>query len=404
MSISALPSAPRRTLSTGATTIYAAVTAISFSAASSAPTPLYHLYQEAMHLSPLTVTVIFAAYAFALMVTLLTVARLSDFVGRRPMILAGLLFSAAALVLFITATSPLLLILARLVQGVAVGIALTTLGATMLDTDRQNGALYNSITVFLGLTIGSLLAGVLVAFAPLPTQLVYIVLLVVMGIEAAVLIVLPETATKRAGALASLRPRVKVPAAARPVLLRLMPLNIASWALGGFYLSLMPTLVSVATHTASPFIGAGVVSALMLTAAIAVPSLRRRQPAQLLVISMTLLATGIALTLLGAGLQSAAVMVGGTVVAGFGFGASYSGVLRTLLPLADDTDRAGLLATYFVTSYLAFSLPAIAAGLLAPVLGLVATGYLYGAVLIGLIALSSLAMRHPHVRECAMGA
>lgn len=374
-------------------TVYSVLTAISFSATSSAPTPLYHLYQESMRLTPLVVTVIFASYCFSLLAGLLTVASLSDHVGRRPMILAALLVNAVALGLFVVATSPGLLILARMVQGVAVGIGMTTLGAAILDTDRRNGAIYNSVTAFLGLMVGVLAAGGLVAFAPLPTQMIYLVLLALTLIEAAILPAMPETTAGRSGALASLRPRVRVPAAARPILLRLLPLNIAGWALGGFYMSLMPTLVTLATGIASPFVGAVVVSALMLTASVAIIALRQRAAERLLTVAMQGLGLGIALTLAGTALHSVGAMAAGTVIAGIGFGASFSANLRMLLPLAPETERAGLLAAYFVESYLALGVPVVAAGLAAPVLGLVTTSYLYGSAQIGFVLLSAVATR-----------
>jgi hypothetical protein len=379
-------------LSARATTAYATVTAISFSAASSAPTPLYHFYQQTMGLDPLTITVIFASYAFAMLAAFVTVARLSDYVGRRPMILSALLINALALGLFITAGSAAQLIGARVVQGIATGIGMTTLGATILDTDKANGALLNSVTAFAGLMLGSLLAGLLVAWAPLPGQLVYLLLLVVTLAEAAMLAVTPETTAGRPGARAVLTPRVSVPAAAIPVAIKLLPLNVAGWGLGGFYLSLMPTLVTVATRQASPFVGAAVVSALMLTAAATVFAFRRIDPARQLVVAMLGLIAGIGVTMGAVALQSAPLMILGTVIAGVGFGNAYSGNLRTLLPLAEANDRAGLLAAYFVESYLAFAIPAIVAGLVAPMLGLVTTTYLYGAVLIGLIAISLVAM------------
>ena len=319
MSISAPISGTRWTLSTRATTVFAALTAISFSATSSAPTPLYHLYQENMHLLPLTITLIFAAYAFAMLAAFLTIARLSDYVGRRPMILSALLLNALALVLFIAADAASDLVLARVVQGVATGIALTTLGAAIVDTDRQNGAIYNSVTAFIGLTVGSLLAGVLVSWAPLPTQLVYMVLFAVGVIEIIILMFMPETTTGKAGAVNALIPHVSVPMAARPAMLRLFPLNLASWSLGGFYLSLMPTLVTVATGATSLFVGAAVVAGLMLTAAIVVFALRGVRPERVLVVGSIGLGLGIAVTLVGVHLQSAAGMLIGTVVAGTGF-------------------------------------------------------------------------------------
>lgn len=393
MSIAAVIEIRRKTLSTRATTLYAVVTAISLSAATSAPTPLYHFYQQSLELSPFLVTVIFGCYSFSVLAAFFTVSSLSDYVGRRPMIFVSLLLSALALILFITAGSAGALILARVVQGAANGIALTTLGATILDTDPHNGAIYNSVMSFAGLMVGSLLAGTLVTLAPLPGQLVYIVMLAVTLAEVVMLLVLPETAARRPGALASLRPNIRVPRAVRPVMVRLLPLNIAAWALGGFYLSLMPTLVAVSTGIASPLVGAAVVSLLMLVAATTVLILRPLPPTRVLSVSMIGLGIGLLVTLASTALRSVPLMMAGTTIAGIGFGAAYTGNLRILLPLADDSDRASLLAAYFAESYLAFSLPAIAAGLLASVLGLVTTAQLYLGMLLVFVALSAIATR-----------
>ncbi|WP_204322568.1 hypothetical protein, partial [Streptococcus pneumoniae] len=80
-----------------------------------------------------------------------------------------------------------------------------------------------------------------------PTQLIYIVLLAISVLEASILWFMPETAERRPGALASLRPQVSVPPQALKTLARVTPVNVATWALGGFYFSLMPSLVRVAT-------------------------------------------------------------------------------------------------------------------------------------------------------------
>ena len=157
---------------------FAAVAAMTFSASSSAPTPVYHLYQDSLGLSHLMLTVIFAVYAFSLLAGLLTVGSLSDYVGRRPVAFAALILNAAAMALFITGGSAAVLIAARAVQGLATGAALTTLAAAILDIDRERGPVVNSITPFIGLSVGSLGAGVLVTFAPAPEQLVFAVLLV----------------------------------------------------------------------------------------------------------------------------------------------------------------------------------------------------------------------------------
>jgi MFS family permease len=135
---------------------YAFLTSITFSMVASAPTPIYRIYQETLGLTPLAITLIFAIYAITMVVAFLTVARLSDFVGRKPMILAALLLNALALVLFIEADTSTVLMVARAVQGIATGIALATLGALITDAAPKAAATLNSVTALIGLMVGSL--------------------------------------------------------------------------------------------------------------------------------------------------------------------------------------------------------------------------------------------------------
>ncbi|KIZ37106.1 MFS transporter [Rhodopseudomonas palustris] len=370
------------------------MTAFSFAAivlliaGSSAPTPLYRLYQRSMDLTPLMITVVFAVYAFSLLAALLTVGGLSDYVGRRPVIFGALLLNAAAMVLFAGAGDVTQLILARAVQGPCVGAATTALGAAMLDTNRQHGPLLNSVSPFLGMMIGALGSAALVSLAPDPLHLVYEVLLGLTVLMIALVWLMPESVDRKPGALASLRPRVSVPVQSRAVLLRITPANVATWSLGGFYLSLMPTVVASATGVTSPWVGGAVVATLMLIAAIVVGLFRHVPAERLIALGTSTLALGVAVSLVGIARHSVGVLFAGTAIAGVGFGSSFSGVLRALLPSAELHQRGGLLAAFYVQSYLAMSLPAIAAGLAMPLLGLATVAYLYGAVIIGLALIS----------------
>ncbi len=379
------------TLSRGAMTLYSFFAVIFVTAGSAAPTPLYRLYQQSMDLTPLLITVVFAIYSFSLLATLLTVGGLSDYLGRRPVILAALLLNIVALVLFATAESIGQLIVARAIQGIAVGSAMTAMGAAILDTDRARGALLNSVTIFLGLTFGALGSGVLVTYAPHPLHLVYTLLLVATAVFAVMLWAMPETISGKAGALASLKPHMSVPSQSKRVLLRLTPANVAVWALGAFYLSLMPNVVATTMQIASPLIGGIVVATLMGTAAITVPALKEWLPRRLVLTGTSALSLGVAVSLLGIAQHQVGALLAGTVIAGFGLGANFSGTLRSLLPTAKPDQRAGLLAAFYVECYLAFSLPAIVAGLAVPYAGLTMTAYVYGVAVIVLVAISLIA-------------
>jgi hypothetical protein len=101
------------------------------------------------------------------------------------------------------------------------------------------------------------------------------------------------------------------------------------------------------------------------------------------------LAVGVAITLLGVRQQLVWLMLVGTVIAGIGFGAAFSGTMRTVLPLAKTDERAGLLAAFYVEGYLSFSLPAVLAGLAVPMVGLTVAAGVYGTAVI-VMALASM--------------
>ena len=380
-----------RALTPAAMTVFSFAGAMLIAASSSAVTPLYHLYQASMHLTPFWITIVFSSYVASLLTALLTVGGLSDYVGRRPVILAALLLNASAMILFSEAQGVGQLILARMVQGLSVGVGTTALGAAILDTNRARGPLLNSVTAFLGMTAGSLGAAALITFASDPLHRVYEVLLALTGLMIALLYVMPESSTRKNGALASLRPHLRVPPQSRAILARLTPANIAAWALGGLYLSLMPTVVATAMGIASPWVGGVVVAALMLTAAVAVAASRNWPVRRLIVLSTGTLGLGVAVSMIGIQQQQVAALLAGTIIAGAGFGSTFSGTLRALLPTAEPHQRAGLLSAFYLQSYLAFALPAVVAGLAVPKIGLATTAYIYGAVIILLAFISMMA-------------
>ncbi len=110
---------------------------VSFLAASSAATPLYATYQAAWGFSALTTTVVFGVYAIAFLAALLTVGRLSDHIGRRPVLLAGIAGQLIALAVFVDAHSLAALLTARIIQGLATGGAIGAVGAGCSTSTRR---------------------------------------------------------------------------------------------------------------------------------------------------------------------------------------------------------------------------------------------------------------------------
>ncbi|WP_460158668.1 MFS transporter [Pseudomonas sp. S3_E11] len=382
-----------RPASTRASLIFLALTLLGFLAASSAPTPLYHLYQEQLQFSPAVLTLIFGVYAFSLLAALLTVGSLSDYLGRKPVIFVALLLNMLAMLLFISADSVAWLISARLIQGFATGMATSVLGAALLDFDRRQGPLITSVAPLLGMACGALGCGLLAEFAPLPLQLTYWLLLGLFLAQAVYLWRLAESVSPQPGAWQSLRPTLHVPPQARQALWRVLPLDLAAWAVGGFYLSLAPSLVRASTGSTSNLIGGALVAVLTLSGALSIYLLRNQEADKMLRLSASLLVVGLALVLAAVHGASLPLFFIGTLVTGSGFGAGFLGALRSIMPLALPHERAGLMSAFYVLSYLAFSLPSLLAGNLTRVFGLIPTTDGYGAVLIVLCVVALLGLR-----------
>ena len=369
--------------------VFLAITLLTFLAASSAPTPLYHLYQQHLDFSAGMLTLIFGVYALSLLAALLTVGSLSDYLGRKPVIFAALILEMLAMLLFINESSVAWLIVARTLQGFATGMATAVLGAALLDTDREQGSLINSLAPLLGMACGAMGCSLLVEFAPFPTQLIYWVLFGAMLLQALLVLRLPETVSPIAGALASLWPTLHVPAQARRALWIALPVDIAVWAMGGFYLSLAPSLVRAATGSTSNLIGGGLVAVLTVSGALMIYGLRHRAADKVLRLGAMLLALGVALILGAVHTASLPLFFVATLIAGSGFGAGFLGAVRSVVPLAQPHERAGLMSAFYVLSYLAFCIPSLLAGTLTRTFGPIATTDGYGASLI-VLALSAL--------------
>ena len=144
------------------------------------------------------------------------------------------------------------------------------MGAALLDLHRERGALINGISPMIGMAAGALGSTALLVHAPDPLHTVYALLLALFLLALALLWRVPETATRRDGAWASLRPASPMPPQARKALLGVTPANVAVWMLGGFYLSLMPSLIVSATQARSPWLGGFAVTALTLSGALAI--------------------------------------------------------------------------------------------------------------------------------------
>src|ERR1700722_2636014 len=148
-----------------------------FMFAASAPSPLYQLYATKWHFSSLVLTIVFAIYAIGLLAALLITGRLSDYLGRRPIILAAIALEIISMICFLEANSTFVLDLARAMQGVATGSAIGALSAALVELSSGLAPIVNSAAPTFGLAVGALAASALVQYGPAPMRLIYWIVL-----------------------------------------------------------------------------------------------------------------------------------------------------------------------------------------------------------------------------------
>jgi predicted MFS family arabinose efflux permease len=383
-------SADQRLSPAAAFLLLASIT-VSFLAGSSAPTPLYPLYMARWGLTPLMITVIFGIYALAVLLALLVAGRLSDHLGRRPVLLTATLAQAGTMVLFGTATSLSGLLVARVIQGLTTGAALGAVGAAMIDLDKTRGTVANALAPPFGTATGALVAAVLVQYLPFPTHLVYAIFGMVFILQAIGLAYMAESITPRGGVLSSLKPQLSLPRATREPLLLALPVLVAVWALAGFYGSLSPMLVRGMLGSNTPLLGGLALFVLAACGGLAVMVLQHREPKDMMMFGVASLFAGVAIAVMSLPYGAIGVFFFGTAIAGIGFGAGFQGAVRTVVPFAAPHERAGVLSIVFIISYIAMGVPAVAAGWMVAREGnIVATAQIFAAVIMTLAGVALL--------------
>ncbi len=337
---------------------------VSFLAASAAPTPLYDRYEALWHATPLIGTIAFAVYALAVLAGLLWLGELATHVGRRTVLLAAVGGQVIALVLFAVAGSFEPILIGRAIQGLAAGSALGALSATMIESDPDRGSVASAASPTAGSGLGALVSGVVVQFLPAPTHTIYLLLIVVMGLQAFGVSRLIDATPRRRIPRSALRPRIAIPAAARASFLASAPIMFAVWSLGGFYGALSPALYRSLSGDASVWHSAVALFLLACVGSATTIVLRHVGGRALTIAGASMLIAGLVGTIVAIETGSVALYLAVSAIAGVGFGAGFQGPIRTLVPLARPAERPGMLSAVFIIAYVGLGLPAVIAGAL----------------------------------------
>jgi predicted MFS family arabinose efflux permease len=350
------------------------------------PTPLYPLYERELGFGGLMVTVIFATYAVGVGAALMLFGQLSDQLGRRPLLLAGLACAALSAGAFLIPHSLPALFAGRLLSGLSAGVFTGTATATLVDLAPEGRAprysLLAAMVNMLGLGLGPVLAGALAEFAPDPLVTPYLVHLGLVVLAGLGLLVVADP-VRRAEHVRWRLQKVSVPGEARPAFVRAATAGFAGFAVLGLFTAVAPAflgqVLGVTDHLATGLVVFAVLGASTVGQLASV-----RLPAR------SALLTGCALLVLGVLAVGGSLLahalwllVGGAVLAGLGQGMSFRAGLGAVTGSTPAERRGEVSSSFFLVLYVAISLPVIGVGAAAQAFGLVAAGVTFT----GLVAL-----------------
>ena len=353
------------------------------------PTPLYVIYQAQWHFSAAIVTVTFAAYAAAVLVTLLLAGRASDQAGRRPVLAAALGASALSTVVFILAPNVEVLIVGRILSGLSAGLMTGTATATLTELIPASASRRASLTATAvnmgGLGLGPLIAGLFAQYAPHPTVLVFEVYLAMLAVAGLCLFLVPETVSPRR------RPIVRfaglgIPERGRAEFIAAGVAGFAAFSLLGLFSALAPTFLGTVLHQGSHAVQGAVVFLLLAVGAGTQLLVARLNSRRVVMAGLGVFLVALALIVAALAQAGMALFLAGTIAGGVAVGAVFLGSLATANRLAPPGQRGQVISAFFVACY---------TGLIIPVVGVgVASGFIgdFAAVLAFSILLAALCL------------
>ncbi|WP_225853515.1 MFS transporter [Micromonospora sp. AMSO31t] len=337
---------------------------------SGAPAPLYVLYQQRDGFGAFTVTLIFAAYAIGVVASLFLAGHISDWVGRRRILLPAILINMLAGAIFLIPGVPALLV-ARFVSGISIGMLTATATAHLTELhltarpgeSRVRADLVATAANLGGIGMGPLIAGILAEYAPHPLSLPYLVFEALLLLGAVAVALVPETVERRSIRSAYRPQRVTVPIEARPRYFSAGAVGLTAFAVFGLFTSLAPGFLAGTLHQRSHALAGLVAFLVFASGAIAQILIVRIPLARQLRLGLGALAAGLALLTLGVWTASMTLFLAGGILAGAGAGAAFKGAITTVLGLAPSKSRGEALAGLFLAAYIGLAVPVLGLGL-----------------------------------------
>ena len=335
------------------------------------PASLYTLYRQEWGLSSGMITLVFAIYAFTVIPAIIVAGQLSDQIGRKKVLIPGILFSLIGTACFTVANGLGMLLIARLFQGLSVGIlnGVAVAALTELDEkrDKKKTALICALAVTLGNAIGPILSGLLGDFAPFPLRLSYYVHLLFILPCFAALFFMNEHA--RPGLQPVKLKKPYVPKSMVKAFILASFTSFIAWSVISMFMSLIPSNLSSFTHVTSLTVSGIVVALGLIAAAVNQILLKQFSLRTMISVGYILLALGLILLVITIAAKSLTLLLISAVLIGGGNGPAYAGSLALINERSPAKIKGNIVSTFFVITYLGVSLPVIGLGFLSQMLG-----------------------------------
>ncbi len=332
------------------------------------PSPLYGLYRIQDHLSSFMITVIYAIFAAGTITALLVVPRVAGRIGRRGVMLGAMATMMVAAGLLAAWKGLPVLLLGRLLTGVAAGLAAGTAIAYLIELRLRadpKASMVRARTIGTSITVGALGVGALVGgclaeWASWPLTLPYLVFLGLGAIGLTGLLFVPETGAPAPRATTANQPkssaRLPVPAAAG---------TLAAFAASGLFAGLAGLILTVTLGYPSHALAGATLFLVFSCGVVSQLATSRLQASRVLALGTISMLAGLLLLVISVRLSTpnlALFLLGGALI-GAGLGAVFKGTTGIVLEAAAPENRLAMTSKLLVALYVGLSIPVVGAGI-----------------------------------------
>jgi MFS family permease len=356
------------------------------------PTPLYPLYSNVFQLSPLMITVIYAVYAVGVIGGLLVFGQLSDCIGRRYVLIPGIILSIISAIVFLFASNVGLLLLGRIVSGLSAGLFTSTATTTIVnlapdDKKNQASTIASSVNM-LGLGFGPLLCGVLAQYLPYALNLVFIVDIVLLIPAFIGIWLMPEPIKNKQSFRIKVQ-KLRVPANIRSTFIYAVIPVFVGFSMLGLFTAISPNFLGDILDIQNKAIIGLTVFLVFCASTVGQLILKQKSDYSVLMLGSATLIVGVILVGVSLLLSSYVLLLIGAIVSGLGQAFSFRAGLSTVNSVSPQDKQAEITSTFFTIAYIAISIPVVGVGLLQLGLSIQGAGLTFS-IIVALLAIISL--------------